>query len=88
MEQKNKFIYILPVMFGFFIMGFGGDFCNLCEGAVPVDRNTSRLFAVNGIFVVFYLVCTYSHVNEPDRTKKYSIIEYAVHFRRHGIAFH
>lgn len=22
MEQKNKFIYILPVMFGFFIMGF------------------------------------------------------------------
>ena len=43
-----------------------------------MDRNTSRLFAVNGIFVVFYLVCTYSHVNEPDRTKKYSIIEYAV----------
>lgn len=91
MEQKNKFIYILPVMFGFFIMGF----CDLVGISVTYAKEqfqwteTQAGFLPSMVFLwFFYLVCTYSHVNEPDRTKKYSIIEYAVHFRRHGIAFH
>ena len=89
MEQKNKFIYILPVMFGFFIMGF----CDLVGISVTYAKEqfqwteTQAGFLPSMVFLWFFIF-TYSHVNEPDRTKKYSIIEYAVHFRRHGIAFH
>ena len=37
MEQKNKFIYILPVMFGFFIMGF----CDLVGISVTYAKGRS-----------------------------------------------
>lgn len=91
MEQKNKFIYILPVMFGFFIMGF----CDLVGISVTYAKEqfqwteTQAGFLPSMVFLWFFIlsVPTAMLMNRIGR-KKYSIIEYAVHFRRHGIAFH
>lgn len=91
MEQKNKFIYILPVMFGFFIMGF----CDLVGISVTYAKEqfqwteTQAGFLPSMVFLWFFILSVpTAMLMNLDRTKKYSIIEYAVHFRRHGIAFH
>ena len=58
MEQKNKFIYILPVMFGFFIMGF----CDLVGISVTYAKEqfqwteTQAGFLPSMVFLWFFIL--------------------------------
>lgn len=58
MEQKNKFIYILPVMFGFFIMGF----CDLVGISVTYAQEqfqwteTQAGFLPSMVFLWFFVL--------------------------------
>ena len=60
MEQKNKFIYILPVMFGFFIMGF----CDLVGISVTYAKEqfhwseTQAGFLPSMVFLWFFILCS------------------------------
>lgn len=58
MEQKNKFIYILPVLFGFFIMGF----CDLVGVSVTFAKDqfqwteTQAGFLPSMVFLWFFVL--------------------------------
>ena len=58
MEQKNKFIYILPVMFGFFIMGF----CDLVGISVTYAKEQFQWTETQAGFLPYFcgfLSCLY-----------------------------
>ena len=62
MEQKNKFIYILPVMFGFFIMGF----CDLVGISVTYAKEQFQWTETQAGFLPSMVFLCHGHTHREN----------------------
>ena len=63
MGNKNKSIYLIPVMLCFFCMGFV-DLVGIASGRSCTDRLCSKCIPVAGILLVPHLQCADGYADE------------------------
>ena len=72
-ESSINIKALLPVLFGFFIMGFC-DVVGISTSYVKADfrlsENCCWIPAFNGVFVVFVIGCSGSNLHESYRSEK------------------
>ena len=89
MSTEKSFSKALPVLFGFFIMGFVdvvGIATNYVKKDFALSDTPGKPFTDDGISMVCGIFSSYRTAHEFDRTKKDRYAEYGHHICRNACA--